>query len=333
MTQKRKVSRGFLPALIALTAVASFWISDASQAQGYPTKPVRFIIGQTPGGATDIFGRAIAQGLSEMWGQPTIVENKPGANTIIAAEMVAHAAPDGYTIWVAGDVGLTHNLFMYSKLPYDPRKDFALITRLVKIHQMMIVPTALPANNIAEFVALMKKEGSRYNYASQGIGDPGHINMEWFKTVAGFDMVHIPYKGTPAAMQGLLANEAHVFIGSVLSTEQYIKTGRVKPMVISGKIRSSVYPDVPTLAEAGYPNVVFGIWLALVTAAGTPPDIVKKIADDTRKVMTNPAFRAKFIDPFEFETVNDSPEEFAAFQKADLIEAEKKVKASGAKLD
>jgi tripartite-type tricarboxylate transporter receptor subunit TctC len=320
-------------ALAAITAFASLCAGPVAQAQNYPTKPVRFILGQPPGGATDTFGRAIAQGLSEIWGQPTIVENKPGANTILAAEYVARSAPDGYTIWVAADGGLVNNLFLYSKLPFDPRKDFALITRLVNVHQVLVVPTSMPVGNIKDFVALMKKDGSKYNYASPGVGDGGHINIEWFKVAAGFDMTHIPFKGTPPAMQSILAGDTHAFIGSILSMDQYIKTGKVKPIVISGKIRSSKYPEVGTLAEAGYSNVAFGFWLALVASAGTPPDIVKKIADDTRKVMTNPAFRAKYIDPFEFQTVNDSPEEFAAFLKTDFVDAEKRVKASGAKLD
>jgi tripartite-type tricarboxylate transporter receptor subunit TctC len=318
---------------VVFAALAAFVLAPSAGAQNYPTKPVRFIIGQPPGGATDTFGRAIAQGLSEIWGQPTIVENKPGANTMLAGEFVARSAPDGHTIWVAADGGLVNNLFLYSKIPYDPRKDFGLITRLVNVHQLLVVPVSLPASNITEFVALMKKDGAKYNYASPGVGDGGHINFEWFKVAAGFDLTHVPYKGTPPAMQGLLAGDAHAFIGSALSMEQYIKTGKIKPLVISGSVRSSKFPEVGTLAEAGLSNVAFGFWLALVTSAGTPAEIAKKIADDTRKVMSTPAFRAKFIEPFEFQAVNDSPDEFAAFLKTNLVEAEKKVKASGAKLD
>ena len=193
--------------------------------------------------------------------------------------------------------------------------------------------STLPVNNLKEFVALMKKDGPKMNYASPGIGDPGHINFEWFKLAAGFDMVHVPYKGTAPALQGMLAGEAHAFLSSVLTTEQYVKTGKMKPIVISGKVRSSIYPNLETIHEQGYPQVAFGFWLALVTTAGTPPAIVRKISDDTRKVMTSPAFREKYIQPYEFEALSDTPEEFADFLKADIVEAEKKVKASGAKLD
>jgi tripartite-type tricarboxylate transporter receptor subunit TctC len=317
--------------LVASSAVAS--LAFPAAAQNYPTKPVRFVVAQPPGGGTDTIGRAVAAGLSELWSQPTIVENKPGANTIVGAEYVARSPADGYTIWVAGDVGLTHNLFMYSKLPYDPRKDFALITRLLRIHSLLIVPSSLPANNLPEFVALMKKDGAKMNYGSPGIGDPSHIGMEWFKNQAGFDMVHVPYKGMAPALQGMLAGEIQSVIVSVLTGEQHIKTGKVKPIAISGNARSKTFPDVQTIPEQGYPNVSFSFWLALTAPAGTPPDIVKKIAADTRKVLYDPAFRAKYIDPYGYELLGDTPEEFAAFYKNDLIESEKKVKASGAKLD
>ncbi len=333
MTESVKNTLGRRAALAAFCAAAVVSFLPPAAAQNYPTKPVRFIVAQPPGGGTDTIGRAVAAGLSELWGQPTIVENKPGANTIVGAEYVAHSAPDGYTIWVAGDVGLTHNLFMYSKLPYDPRKDFALITRLLRIHSLLIVPSSLPANNLKEFVALMKKDGAKMNYGSPGVGDPSHVGMEWFKVQAGFDMVHVPYKGMAPALQGMLAGEIQSVIVSVLTAEQHIKTGKVKPIAISGNVRSKTFPDVQTIPEQGYPNVSFSFWLALVAPAGTPPDIVKKIAADTHKVLYDPAFRAKYIDPFGYELLGDTPEEFAAFLKTDLIESEKKVKASGAKLD
>jgi tripartite-type tricarboxylate transporter receptor subunit TctC len=222
---------------------------------------------------------------------------------------------------------------MYSKLPYDPRKDFALITRLLRIHSLLIVPSALPVSNLKEFVALMKKDGAKMNYGSPGIGDPSHIGMEWFKVQAGFDMVHVPYKGMAPALQGLLSGDLQSVIVSVLTSEQHIKTGKVKPIAISGNVRSNRFPDVQTIPEQGFPNISFSFWLALVAPAGTPQDIVNKISADTRKVLNDPAFRAKYIDPFGYEILGETPEQFAAFFKADLIESEKKVKASGAKLD
>ncbi len=320
-------------ALAALCAAAALSFALPAAAQNYPTKPVKFVVAQPPGGGTDTIGRAVAQGLSDLWGQPTIVENKPGANTIVGADYVARSPADGYTIWVAGDVGLTHNLFMYSKLPYDPRKDFALITRLLRIHSLLIVPSSLPANSLKEFVALMKKDGAKMNYGSPGIGDPSHIGMEWFKMQAGFDITHVPYKGMAPALQGMLSGEIQSVIVSVLTGEQHIKTGKVKPIAISGNVRSKTFPDVQTIPEQGYQNVSFSFWLALVAPAGTPDDIVKKIAADTRKVLYDPAFRAKYIDPYGYELLGDTPAEFADFLKADLVESEKKVKASGAKLD
>jgi tripartite-type tricarboxylate transporter receptor subunit TctC len=318
--------------LIAALASAAALLSAPAMAQGFPTKPVKVIVPFAPGGATDTIGRSVAQGLSELWGQPVIVENKPGANTIVGSEFLAKSAPDGYTLMVGGDAGLTHNLFMYSKLPYDPRKDFALVTRLLRVHSLLAVPTTVPVNNLKEFIALAKKDGAKMNYGSPGIGDPSHIGMEWFRSVAGFEMVHIPYKGMGPALAAMLSGDLQALITSVISSEQHIKSGKIKPIVISGK-KSDRFPELQTLAEAGFPEITFGFYLALVAPANTPPDIVKKIADDTRKVMTAPAWRGKYIDPFGYELIVDTPEQFAAFYKEDLIGAEKRVKLSGAKLD
>jgi tripartite-type tricarboxylate transporter receptor subunit TctC len=318
-------------AVVAIVSAAPV-VSPAS-AQSYPTRPVRFIVGNPPGGGTDIIGRAVAQGLSDIWGQPTIVENKPGAATIVAAEYVKNSPPDGYTIWVAADVGLANNLFLYSKLPYDPRKDFSLITRLIRVDQMLVVPTNFPVNSVKEFVDLMKKDGAKMNYGSPGVGDGGHIQMEWFKTVAGFQMEHIPHKGMGPVLQSMLAGDLQAVLISTLTVEQYIKSGKMKPIVISGKQRSKHYPDVQTLTEAGYPNVAFGYYLALVVPSGTPVDIINKIATDTKKVLNSQAFLAKYVEPFGYEIIGDTPAEFATFYKNDLIEVEKQVKASGAKAD
>jgi tripartite-type tricarboxylate transporter receptor subunit TctC len=321
-------------ALLALSAaLMAPWFAPQAQAQSFPTKPVRLIVPFAPGGATDTIGRAVAQGLADLWGQPVIAENKPGANTIVGSEFVAKAPADGYTLLIAGDAGLTHNLFMYSKLPYDPRKDFAPVTRILRVHSLLAVPTSLPVKNLKEFVELMKKDGAKMNYGSPGIGDPSHIGMEWFRSAAGFEMAHVPYKGMGPALQGMLSGELQALITSVISSEQHIKTGKIKPIVISGKTRSASLPDVPTLAEAGYPDIAFGFWLALVVPAATPKDVVNKISADARKVLNDPAFRAKYIDPYGYEVLADTPEEFAAFYKDDLVAAEKRVKISGAKLD
>jgi tripartite-type tricarboxylate transporter receptor subunit TctC len=316
----------------ALTGLAVLSAGASAFAQSFPTKPVKMVVPFAPGGATDTIGRSLAQGLSDLWGQPVIVENKPGANTIVGSEFLAKSDPDGYTIMVAGDAGLTHNLFLYSKLPYDPRTDFSLITRLLRVHSLLVVPTSLPVNNLKEFVALAKKNGANMNYGSPGVGDPSHIGMEWFRSVAGFEMVHVPYKGMGPALAAMLSGDIQALITSVISSQQHIQSGKIKPIVISGK-KSDRFPKLPTLAEEGYPDITFGFYLALVAPAKTPPAVIKKIADDTRKVMNDPAWRKKYIDAFGYELIADTPEEFAEFYKKDLIGAEKRVKISGAKLD
>ena len=334
MTNEKNKRPLFRTALLALgAAAATLCLAAPADAQNFPTKPVRLVIPFAPGGATDTIGRAVAQGLSDLWGQPVIGENKPGANTIVGSEFTAKAPGDGYTILIAGDAGLTHNLFMYSKLPYDPRKDFKPVIRILRVHSLIAVPSTMQVNNLKEFVALMKKDGAKMNYGSPGVGDPSHIGMEWFRSVAGFDMQHVPYKGMGPALQGMLSGEIQALITSVISSEQHIKAGKVKPIVISGSKRSDSLPNVPTLTEEGYAGITLGFWLALVVPASTPDDIVKKISDDTRKVLNDPAFRAKYITPYGYEVIADTPAEFAAFYKEDLVAAEKRVKISGAKLD
>jgi tripartite-type tricarboxylate transporter receptor subunit TctC len=234
---------------------------------------------------------------------------------------------------LTGEAGITFNKYMYSKLPYDTMKDYVGITRLVQVHAILTVPAALPAKDAKEFVALMKKYGANMNYGSPGIGDPMHIGMEWFKNVAKFDLTHVPYKGGAAALQGILRGDVQAVITSGLTAEQHIKSGKLKVLVVSGKKRMSLFPDVQTLAEAGYPDVAFGYYLAMLAPAGTPKKILDKIATDVRTVMNEPAFKSKFVDPYDNQLINDSPDEFASFLKEDIVKAEAKVKVSGAKLD
>jgi tripartite-type tricarboxylate transporter receptor subunit TctC len=262
-----------------------------------------------------------------------IVENKPGANQIVGMEFGKNAAPDGYTVVLTGEAGITFNRYMYSKLPYDTMRDFAPVSRIVQVNAFLAVPTSLPANNAKEFVDLMKKDGAKMNFGSPGVGDPMHVGMAWFKNAAKFDLQHVPYKGSAAALTGMLSGETHAMLTSSLSAEQHIKAGKVKVIVVSGKRRSPAFPNIQTLAEAGYPDVVFGYYLALLAPKGTPAPILQKIAADTGKVMGDPAFRAKYIDPFDFELVNDTPDEFAAFLKDDIVKAEQKIAISGAKID
>ena len=316
----------------SLFALGIAALTASAQAQNYPTKPVRLVLPLAAGGGTDVMARPIAQRLSEIWGQPVIVENRPGANQIVGMEYVAKAAPDGYTILVAGEAGVTFNKYMYSKLPYDSIKDFEGISRLIEVNAFLAVPTSLPANNAKEFVALIKKDGEKMNYGSPGIGDPMHVGMEWFKSVAGFPLQHVPYKGAAAAQMGILSGETHAQLTTALSADQHIKAGKLKVIVMSGARRSPAFPNVETLSEAGYP-IRFGYYLALLAPKGTPVAILNKLAADFKTVMNEPGYRAKYIDPYDFELINDTPTEFNAFLKTDIVAAEKKIKDSGARLD
>jgi tripartite-type tricarboxylate transporter receptor subunit TctC len=317
----------------SLLALGLTALTISAQAQNYPTKPVRLVLPLAAGGGTDVMARPIALRLTEMWGQQVIVENRPGANQIVGMEYVSKAAPDGYTILLAGEAGVTFNKYMYSKLPYDSLKDFEGISRIVEAKAFLAVPASLPANNAKEFIALMKKQGEKMNYGSPGIGDPMHLGMESFKSAAGFPLLHVPYKGAAAAQVGLLSGETHAQITTALSADPHIKAGKMKLIVISGTRRSPAFPEVETLAEAGFPNTKFGYYLALMAPKGTPAPILRKIAADVKTVMNEPAFRSKYVDPYDFDLINDTPEEFTEFLKRDIVAAEKTVKESGARLD
>ena len=316
-------------AMGVLLVAGSLSLASNAEAQNYPTKPVTMIVPHPPGAATDGIARGVAQGLSKLWGQTIIVENKPGANQILAAEYTARSAPDGYTILVVADAPVAMNQYLYAKLPYNPDKDLMPITRWVEVHSALIVQASLPVSNAKEFVGYMKQNGSKLNYSSPGFGDNSHINMEWFKKVAGFEMLHIPYVGMAAAVQALLTGDAQAVICSIITADQHIKTGKLKPLAISGSVRSSLYPNMQTFTEAGYPNVSSSFLLGLVAPAGTPAPIIAKIAADTKKVLFDPAFRAKYTTPFEYEMGGDGPEEFAAYIKKKQAMWETRIKAAG----
>ncbi len=316
--------------LVVIVALASgLQLGSPAEAQTYPTKPVTMIVPHPPGAATDGIARGVAQGLSKMWGQTIVVENKPGANQILATEYTARATPDGYTLQVVADAPLAMNQFLYAKLPYNPDKDLVPITRWVEVHSALVVPSSLPVNTAKEFVEYMKIHGAKMNYSSPGFGDNSHINMEWFKKVAGFEMLHIPYVGAAPALQALLTGDAQAMICSIITANQHIQTGKLKPLAISGSVHSSLYPQMQTFAEAGYPTVSSSFLLGLVAPAGTPGPIITKIAADTKKVLFDPAFRAKYTDPFEYQMGGEGPEEFAAYIKKKQAMWQERIKAAG----
>ncbi len=330
---RKRAARGnarvLVACLLAAIGVLSVAAVDSASAE-YPDKPVKIIVPYGPGGATDTIGRLVADGLSKIWKQPVVVENKPGAGSNIGANFVAHQAPDGYTLLLATDPALMLNMWVYKDMPYDPAKDLDPVTHLLDIHSILVVSPSLGVRTLEDFVALMKKDGAKYNYGSPGVGDGSHIGMEWFKNLAGFQMTHIPYTGMGPSVQGMLSGDHQALIVSVVTAQQHIESGAMIPIAVSGKARAPMLPNVPTFAEQGYPTIFLGFSAGLMAPAGTPLAIRKKIADDARKAFEDPEFRKKFVDGFGYEVVSSSPEAFADFLTTAREEAKKKVELAGA---
>jgi len=316
-----------------LSVLALLLAATGASAQNYPTKPVRIVVPLSPGGPVDVITRALSARLTELWGQPVVIDNKPGANEIVGAENVANAKGDGYTLFMATDPSISQNQFLYSKLPYDPINAFAPVTRVALANMALFVPASLPANNLKEFIAYAKQKPGKIPYGSTGIGNATHLSMAWLENRTGITLNHIPYKGLAPVIQDMLSGQVEAAFGALSVLEPHIKAGKIKALAISGTERPKLLPNVPTITEAGYENIDANFNIALLAPRDTPKELVNKIANDVRKIIREPAFREKYIDGFAFELVASTPEEFAAYIVKDRIRQEQRIKISGAKLD
>jgi tripartite-type tricarboxylate transporter receptor subunit TctC len=316
-----------------LFAVACMLVALPALAQTYPAKPVRIVVPYTAGGPADLLVRGMGQQLTEAFGQQIVVENKPGANEIIAAQDVAKAAPDGYSYLIASDAVFSLNPYLYSKLPYDPVKDFAPVSRAVNANLMLVVRPDFPAASVRELVAHAKKNPGKLNYGSVGAGGVNHLAFAWFNTVNGLEMQHVPYKGLVQGLQDIMTGRLDTMFAVIGGAAPHLKAGKMKGLAVSGKARNALIPDVPTFAEAGYPDFDASFYFAFAAPAGTPLEMRRRFAAEASKVLNAPAFREKYLNNLGFEPVGDTPEAFAAFLQRDRELAAKKVKASGAKLD
>ena len=321
-----------LTATLALACLMLASLSGA-HAQGYPSKPVRIIVPYPAGGGIDIMSRLIGQRLAQRLGQSVVVENKPGAGTLVAAETVARAAPDGHTLLVTTDATITINPHLYAKLPYDPVKDFAPITQLVLLNQMLLANPQVPASNLKELIAYAKANPGKLNYASYGVGSQPHLAMEILKNQAGIDIVHVPYKGIPQAVPAAIAGEVQLTFSGAASSQAHIKAGRLKALAIGGTKRLGIVPDVPTFAEAGFPDVPANAWFGLFAPAGTPREVIATLHAEVTRILRDPDFLQKEILAKGYELVAGTPEEFAAFLVADSKRNAVAVKISGARAE
>ena len=304
-----------------------------AHAQGWPARSVRIVVAYPPGGGIDILARQLADKLTPQWAQPVVVENKPGANTILAADAVAKSAADGHTVLMTTDATFSINPHLYARLPYDAQRDFMPVTMLVLLQQLLVAHPSLPANSLDELIRLAKAKPGSINYASYGSGSQPHLSGEMLKHRAGIDLVHVPYKGISLAVPAVMAGEVQLTFAGIASSMGPLKSGRIKPIAIGGAQRSPLLPEVPTFAELGYPEVETHAWFGLFLPAGSPKEAVARIYQYTRKIIDEPEFRQKQLVDKGYDIVGSSPEEFTIFLKRDLENRGRAVKISGAKAE
>jgi len=309
----------------ALFAVAGLLAPQVTFAQ-YPTKPVHIVVPYPAGGAVDAFARVLSQRLSDAWGQQVVVDNRPGASTMIGAEQVAKAPADGYTLLLTAELTLVTVPHLHEKIPYDPIKDFAPITALVSATQALVVNPSLPVNTVKDLIALAKAKPGEITYGSFGIGSTGHLNMEMLQAMTGARFNHIPYNGAGPAMSDVIGGHIGFMFAALSIVKGNVSAGKLRMIGVGSSHRSSEFPDVPTIAESGVPGFEAKSWFGLVAPAGTPADIIKKINQDVAKVINNPAFAKEYLAAQGLEPILGTPEQFAAFIRSETIKWGKIVK-------
>ena len=315
-----------------IAALTLAMLASGAHAQAWPAKPIKWVVPFAPGGTTDILARTIGDKLAIALGQPVIIENKPGAGGGVGADYTAKAPADGYTI-MGGTIS-THaiNASLYKSLPYDPVKDFAPITLIARVPNMLVVNPDVPAKNVAELIALMKASPAKYTFASSGNGTSQHLSGELFKTMAGVEMQHIPYKGSPPALQDVVGGQVTMTFDNITTAWPLAKGGKLRALAVTTAKRSSVAPEVPTLAESGLAGYEVGSWQGVFAPAATPPEIVKRLNAEIVKIIRMPDVNEK-LTALGAEPVGNTPEEFGALVRAEVGKWADVVKKSGAKVD
>jgi tripartite-type tricarboxylate transporter receptor subunit TctC len=316
--------------LVILAACMLSALPDA--AQTWPNRPLHLVVPFPPGGTTDIVARAVAAEIGKSLGQQVIVENRAGAGGNIGSDYVAKAAPDGYTI-VMGTVG-THaiNVSLYSKMPYDAVKDFAPITLVASVPNVLEVNPSLPVKSVQELIAYAKANPGKLDFASSGNGTSIHLSGELFKSMTGVDMLHIPYKGSAAAITDLIGGQANLMFDNLPSSIAYIKSGQLRALAVTTLTRSPALPDVPTINESGVPGFDASSWFGVLAPAGTPKEIVDRLHDEIVKALRTPRLKAN-LQGQGAEPVGNTPEQFAEHIRAEIAKWAKVVKQSGAHVD
>ena len=298
----------------------------------YPDRPIRLVISSAVGGSPDIVTRILAAELVKQMGQPIVIDNRPGGAQTIGTEMVVHANPDGYTIGYANVVTLAINKSLLPKQPYDPDKDLVLVGQFLSTYNLLAVTNALPVKSVKELIAYARQNPGKLLNASGGNGTTGHLGGELFKIMTGTKIVHVPYKGSPQAITDLVAGQVQLMLDNLTSISPHVKSGKVRGLGVSSLKRSPIFPELPTISEAGVPGYETNAWGGLVVPVGTPNAIVTKLNAEVNKALQSPLLRERYA-AIQAEPVGGTPEEFAAYVKKETVKWADVVKKSGAKLD
>src|SRR2546421_2593673 len=314
-----------------LTASALAW-GTVSLAQNFPEKPIRFVIGFTPGGPSDLLARSLGQKLGERWNQQVVVENRPGAGGNVAAEAVAKSPPDGYT-WLLGNNSiLATNQSLYKHLGYDPVRDFAPVALVAIQPNILVVNPAVPVSSVTELIALAKAKPGELNYASSGSGAAAHLAGELFKAMTGVEMVHVPYKGAQPALTDVIAGQAQLMFATSASVIPYIKAGRLRALAVTTARRSATVPELPTLSESGVPGFEAITWHGVVVPAATPGPLVERLNADIVRVLRMRDLRER-LESLGAELATGTPQDFADYIAREIPKWAKVVKDSGARAE
>ena len=315
-----------------LAFLAALLLNAAAHAQAYPSKPVRLIVPFAPGGTTDVLARLVAQKLTDALGQQFIIENKPGAGGNIGTELAVKSPADGYTLVMSFDGTLAINPNTYAKMPFDPQKDLAAVANVAQVPLLIVVHPGVAAKTIVEFVALAKASPGRINYSSAGHGSTGHLTGELFRARAGIEIVHVSYKGGGQAVQDLLGGQIQLLVTALPTVEGHLKGGKLRALAFTSSRRMPGAPEVPTLAEAGYPGIEVLSWYGILAPAGTPPEIVRRLNAEINRVLQAPEVRER-LTALGTEPTGGSPEQFAQVIRADTARWAKVVSDAGIRIE
>ena len=319
------------PLRAGLTATAMAAALFTASAGAFPTKPIRIVVAYTPAGTTDILARVVGQRMSEAWGQPVIVDNRPGANGNIGTEVAARAVPDGHSLVMAtaGTHGI--NVSLYRKLPWHPVKDFAPVSLVAMVPNIMVVNNALPVKSVKEFIAYARANPGKLSYGSPGLGSTAHLSMELFKSMTGSNVVHVPYKGSAGVLNDVMGGQIAVTIDNMPPYVPQVRAGKIRALAVSTVKRSSAMPDLPSIAEAGVPGYDAGAWFGLLAPAGTPKPVVDRLSAESARILKLSEV-SKRISELGAEPVGGTPEQFAAFIRSEIEKWAKVIKDANVEL-